>query len=108
MRSLCSALVVLGGLLFATARAQNTNCKTSGTLVTCTYAVPGTTGSGVFTVPNGVTALTITALGGSGGDSAFKGAVTANKGGLGAVATLTAVSVEPGDTFGAYDLPSSG
>jgi hypothetical protein len=84
-----SALGIAG--LPAVAQASPV-CAASGTTVTCAYTAVG---SGTFVVPGGVTSLTITAQGGSGGDGFAAGSAAAGTGGLGAVATKT-VTVTPG------------
>ena len=64
--ALGSAAVV--GVATGTAARADSPCATLGTKVTCTYSWTG--GTQTFTVPAGVTALHVTAVGAAGGNSA--------------------------------------
>jgi len=77
---------------------QGGSCSTSGTTVTCTFTAANTTGGeGSFTVPSGVSAITVSATGAPGGPGGPGfGSIP---GATGAVVTGAALSVVQGSTL---------
>ncbi|WP_406191734.1 putative Ig domain-containing protein [Streptomyces sp. NBC_01017] len=56
--------------LSGTAHALDNNCEPTGTTITCTFLSTSTGEEQTFTVPDGVTSVEVTAIGGHGGFSA--------------------------------------
>ena len=99
-RAALLALVPAAGLLALAGSATPGACRRAGpscSAGTCTvsFTAPGTGGS--FTVPAGVSALSVTLYGGAGGGTSFGGLTAA--GGDGAQVTAT-LAVSPGETLG--------
>jgi hypothetical protein len=100
------AVLVVGGVMFggvsgASAIPTTTPCgggitpTQSGSTATCSYASGA---SDTFTVPAGVTSVTITAVGGQGGSTGSSPCPSA-AGGEGATVSATAVTVNPLDSL---------
>jgi hypothetical protein len=89
-------LVVWGVALTGSAAALPSNCLQSGSTVTCTFSSTGS--EQTFTVPSGVTAVTVTAVGAPGGNTASPSA-----GGFGAVVNATVpITALPAGTMTLY------
>jgi hypothetical protein len=96
------AVLVVGGVIFggASVAAASAPCGSvtpaqSGSTVTCSYASGA---SDTFTVPAGVTSVTIKAVGGQGGSSG-PSPCSSLAGGEGAIVSATAVTVNPSDSL---------
>lgn len=89
--------LVLGLAPAGLAHAASGDCATSGGEVTCTYSYSYTGGEQTFTVPAGVTVLSVTAVGGRGADG-YNGYNPAGVGGAGGVVTA-AIPVTPAEAL---------
>ncbi len=88
-----AALVVVPGVLAASLCGTNGEFSQSGTTATCTYANPGS--EDTFTVPAGISDVSVTAIGAPGGGG-NPGAVGDTSGGSGAKVNNAALPVTPG------------